>query len=314
MVKYAASILVAAALVAAVHAEQHHSAPRDLADVDLFEREIPFDLGDLSVRDDADLYTRDFFENELSERDLELLERAPSLWFQNAIKKYASQYGPKPTPPSSPSPALSERDFADDSDLLERDFDDSDLLERDFEELEARESIWSKIKNFFTGKKGKNDKKKKEEAEKKKKAAEAKKKAEADDLAERDYDDEDLFERNFDDSDLLERDFEELEARDSIWTKIRNFFTGKKGKNDKKKKEEAEKKKKAAEAKKKAEADDLAERDYDDEDLFERDVAEEDLYERDFDEEMFERDFEDELLEREFDEEFLVEREIDELD
>jgi len=58
---------------------------RDLTDVDLFEREIPFDLGDLSARDDADLYTRDFFETELSERDLELLERAPSLWFQNAM-------------------------------------------------------------------------------------------------------------------------------------------------------------------------------------------------------------------------------------
>jgi hypothetical protein len=53
---------------------------RDLADADLFEREIPFDLGDLSVRDDdADLYTRDFFENDLSERDLELFERYRSL-------------------------------------------------------------------------------------------------------------------------------------------------------------------------------------------------------------------------------------------
>jgi hypothetical protein len=44
-----------------------------------------FDLGDLSIWDDADLYTCDFFENELSERDLELLEQAPSLWFQNAM-------------------------------------------------------------------------------------------------------------------------------------------------------------------------------------------------------------------------------------
>jgi len=76
---------------------------RDLTDVDLFEREIPFDLGDLSARDDADLYTRDFFETELSERDV--------------------------------------------ADLLERNFDESDLLfERDFEQLEARESIWSKIR------------------------------------------------------------------------------------------------------------------------------------------------------------------------
>ena len=58
---------------------------RDLTDLDLFEREIPFDLGDLSARDDADLYTREFFETELSERDLELLERAPSLWFTNAM-------------------------------------------------------------------------------------------------------------------------------------------------------------------------------------------------------------------------------------
>ena len=41
---------------------------------------------------------------------------------------------------------LSERDFAEDSDLLERNFDDSDLLERDFEELEARESIWEKLR------------------------------------------------------------------------------------------------------------------------------------------------------------------------
>jgi len=261
MVKYAASILVAAALVAVARAE-HHSAPRDLTDLDLFEREISFDLGDLSARDDADLYTRDFFENELSERDLELLERAPSLWFQNAIKQYATQYGPKPSAPPSPSELttrefdvdaeLFERDFADDSDLLERDFDDSDLLERDFEELEARESIWSKIRNFFTGKKGKADKKKKEEAEKKKKAAEAKKKAdaeaakkkaEADDLAEREFDDE-LMEREFDDE-LLERDF--------------------------------------------------------DEEVFERDIAEEDLYQRDFDEEVFERDVEDDLFEREFD-------------
>jgi len=226
MVKYAAAILVAAALVAVARAEQHHSAPRDLTDLDLFEREIPFDLGDLSARDDADLYTREFFETELSERDLELLERAPSLWFTNAIKQYTAKYGPKPTqPPSSElttreldiDAELFERDFADDSDLLERDFDDSDLLERDFEELEARESIWTKIRNFFTGKKGKNDKKKKEEAEKKKKAAEAKKKAdadakkkaEADDLAERDYDDEDLFERDIAEEDLYERDFDE---------------------------------------------------------------------------------------------------------
>ena len=48
---------------------------RDLTNLDLFEREIPFDLGDLSARDDTDLYTRDFFETELSERDLELFER-----------------------------------------------------------------------------------------------------------------------------------------------------------------------------------------------------------------------------------------------
>ena len=70
-------------------------------------------------------------------------------------KQYTAKYGPKPTqPPSSElttreldiDAELFERDFADDSDLLERDFDDSDLLERDFEELEARESIWTKIR------------------------------------------------------------------------------------------------------------------------------------------------------------------------
>jgi len=264
MVKYAASILVAAALVAVARAEQHHSAPRDLTDLDLFEREIPFDLGDLSARDDADLYTREFFETELSERDLELLERAPSLWFTNAIKQYTVKYGPKPTqPPSSElttreldiDAELFERDFADDSDLLERDFDDSDLLERDFEELEARESIWTKIRNFFTGKKGKNDKKKKEEAEKKKKAAEAKKKAEADDLAERDYDDEDMFERDVDEE-LMERELD----------------------------------------------DELFERDIAEEDLYERDFDEE-VFERDVEDDLFEREFDEEsLFEREIDE------------
>jgi len=267
MVKYAASILVAAALVAAVHAKDHHSSPRDLTDVELFEREIPFDLGDLSARDDADLYTRDFFETELSERDLELLERAPSLWFQNAIKQYSTQFGPKKSKQSkakADDADLSERDLTDDSDLLERDFDDSDLLERDFEELEARESIWSKIRNFFTGKKGKKDKQKKAEAEKKKKAAEAKKKAEAEDLAERDYDDEDLFERDVDeelmerelDDELLERDFDE----------------------------------------------EVFERDIAEEDLYERDFDEE-MFERDVEDELLEREFDEEsLVEREIDE------------
>ena len=52
----------------------------------------------------------------------------------------------RPKPPPPPPASNSRRDLADDSDLLERDFDDFDLLERDFEELEARESIWTKIR------------------------------------------------------------------------------------------------------------------------------------------------------------------------
>ena len=137
---------------------------RDLGDLDLFEREIPFDLGDLSARDDTDLYTRDFFETELSERDFELLERGRTsyvfflLFFVSLLcwRTYSfcsmksNRGGPPrpPTPPVTPPPQASNsrRDLADDSDLLERDFDDFDLLERDFEELEARESIWTKIR------------------------------------------------------------------------------------------------------------------------------------------------------------------------
>ena len=99
---------------------------RDLSDLDLFEREIPFDLGDLSARDDADLYTRDFFETELLERDPPSRPNSPSP---------PSRPNSPPSRPNSPSPK-GKRDLAD----------DSDLLERDFEELKARESIWTKIR------------------------------------------------------------------------------------------------------------------------------------------------------------------------
>ena len=63
------------------------------------------------------------------------------------LKKNSRYFRKKKQAKKAEDVELSERNLVDDSDLLERDFDDSDLLfERDFEELEARESIWQKIR------------------------------------------------------------------------------------------------------------------------------------------------------------------------
>ena len=63
-------------------------------------------------------------------------------------KQYSTQFGPKPAAPSSSE--LTTRELDIDAELFERDLDElmeRDLLsERDFEELEARESIWQKIR------------------------------------------------------------------------------------------------------------------------------------------------------------------------
>ncbi|EDR10785.1 uncharacterized protein LACBIDRAFT_315576 [Laccaria bicolor S238N-H82] len=150
MVRFAASILVAATLVAAACAQEQRHARRDRGDINLFEREIPFDLGDLSARNNADLYTR---EVELLERDLELLRRArtfgrtasrPPSRAVSPPPRPTTPLPPYPPPPLYPNPPpyslrdfdeeLFERDIEDE--LLERDFDKEYLVEREIDELD----------------------------------------------------------------------------------------------------------------------------------------------------------------------------------